>query len=250
MKGNTPENRAATGLAFQPLYKQVEEHVTRLIVAQRWKPGDMLPNEFQLAEEFGVSQGTVRKALNTLTQNNILTRRQGVGTFVSEHSGKQSLSRFFPMQPDTGAKPQATVKLLNVQLQSACPEVAEQLQLQKREMVFNVRRVVYLEDICCGLENIYLPEKYFSELQSCQNIPDNLYSFYQQQFKLTVVSASDKIKATLSSKEDVKLFDIEAGQPQLLVSRLSKALDGRLIEYQLNRYRSDCYHYLVNINQE
>ena len=81
------ENKLSNpSLAFQPLYKQVEEHVTQLIVEQRWKPGEMLPNEFALAEEFGVSQGTVRKALNSLTQAKILTRRQGVGTFVSEHT--------------------------------------------------------------------------------------------------------------------------------------------------------------------
>ena len=60
----------------------------------------MLPNEFQLAEEFGVSQGTVRKALNSLTDAKVLTRRQGVGTFVSEHTAQHGLYRFFPLVAD------------------------------------------------------------------------------------------------------------------------------------------------------
>ena len=101
MNKNRFDNKLSRpGLAFQPLYKQVEEHVTQLIVEQRWKPGEMLPNEFQLASELNVSQGTVRKALNSLTDDKILNRRQGIGTFVSEHTGHHSLYRFFPLIAD------------------------------------------------------------------------------------------------------------------------------------------------------
>ena len=101
MNENRFDNKLSRpGLAFQPLYKQVEEQVTQLIVEQRWKPGEMLPNEFQLASEFGVSQGTVRKALNSLTSSKILTRKQGIGTFVSEHTGHHGLYRFYPLIGD------------------------------------------------------------------------------------------------------------------------------------------------------
>lgn len=86
-------------LAFQPLYQQVAEYIKQLIVERRWQPGEMLPSEFKLADEFNVSQGTVRKALTLLTDTKIVNRRQGVGTFVSEHTAQDALFRFFHCKP-------------------------------------------------------------------------------------------------------------------------------------------------------
>src|SRR3546814_3229476 len=65
------------------------------LIGSYWKPGDLLPSEMQLAEELGVSQGTVRKALDEMTADNLLVRRQGRGTYRSEEhtSELQSLMR-------------------------------------------------------------------------------------------------------------------------------------------------------------
>ena len=49
-----------------PLYKQVKQRVIRNLIDETWKPGDMLPSEPRLAEAFGVSAGTVRRALDEL----------------------------------------------------------------------------------------------------------------------------------------------------------------------------------------
>jgi GntR family transcriptional regulator len=90
---------SSPSLDFQPLYLQVADSIKQLIVKRHWLPGEALPSEFRLAEEFNVSQGTVRKALNLLTDNKIVTRRQGVGTFVSEHTSQDALFRFFRYKP-------------------------------------------------------------------------------------------------------------------------------------------------------
>ena len=105
---------SSTGPVFKPLYKQVEEHVKQLIVEQRWKPAEMLPNEFQLAAEMNVSQGTIRKALNSLTDNKILIRKQGVGTFVSEDTAQNSLFRFFPIIADGKSPELPKAELLSI----------------------------------------------------------------------------------------------------------------------------------------
>jgi GntR family transcriptional regulator len=52
------------GTNFQPLYKQVYSLLTQRLVDGDWKPSEPLPSEIVLANELGVSQGTVRKALN------------------------------------------------------------------------------------------------------------------------------------------------------------------------------------------
>lgn len=249
MKGNKFDNKMSSGgLAFQPLYKQVEEHVTQLIVEQRWKPGEMLPNEFQLAEEFGVSQGTVRKALNTLTQSKVLTRRQGVGTFVSEHTGHQALYRFFPVVEDDQTSQLPRAEIISFELQSPDADVAKQLNLDNGDRVILLSRKRLLNDIVCLLEDIYLPEKYFPGLDKTEELPHTLYHFYQLNFNLTVHKTTDRIKAILANEEDAKELGIIAGDPVLMFTRLTRSLEGKIIEYRVNRCRSDNYHYLVDLD--
>ena len=62
-------------VGFRPLYRQVRELLLRRLAEGVWQPGQLLPSEGQLAAELGVSQGTVRKALDALTAERLLVRR-------------------------------------------------------------------------------------------------------------------------------------------------------------------------------
>ncbi len=249
MKNGKFDNKLSSpGLAFQPLYKQVQEHVTQLIVEQRWKPGEMLPNEFQLANEFGVSQGTVRKALNALTDSKVLTRRQGVGTFVSEHTGHQALFRFFPVVEDGKTPELPRAEIVSLSECQADQDVRNNLQLSAEEPVILLARKRLLNDVVCLLENIYLPEKHFPGLPEAQEIPHTLYHFYQINYNLTVHKTTDRIKAVLAQPDDAAALGISTGDPILLFTRITKSLDGKIIEYRVNRCRSDNYHYLVDFD--
>ena len=70
-------------ITFTPLYLQVKEDILDRILKGEWSPGSFLPNEFVLAEQYDVSQGTLRKALNELTAEKHLVRYQGKGTAVA-----------------------------------------------------------------------------------------------------------------------------------------------------------------------
>ena len=67
---------------FSPLYKQIRSLIVQALEAGDWQPGQAIPSEQELALRFGVSQGTVRKAVDELAAENILVRKQGKGTFV------------------------------------------------------------------------------------------------------------------------------------------------------------------------
>src|SRR3546814_11201727 len=72
----------------RPLYAQVRTLLLQRLIEGIWKPGTALPSEMQLAQELGVSQGTVRKALDDLAAENLVVRRQGSGTFVPRQDRK------------------------------------------------------------------------------------------------------------------------------------------------------------------
>jgi len=71
---------------YRPLYRQVYDIVVRRVAEGKWRPGEALPSEQNLAREMGVSQGTMRKVLDSLTAEKLLERRQGKGTFIAENT--------------------------------------------------------------------------------------------------------------------------------------------------------------------
>jgi ABC transporter DrrB family efflux protein len=79
--------------------------ITRGLQAGEWKPGEPIPSETELAARFGVSQGTVRKAVDELAAENLLVRRQGRGTFVATHHEERTQFRFLRLRPDDGGPP-------------------------------------------------------------------------------------------------------------------------------------------------
>ena len=89
-------------LGFRPLYRQVRDTLVKRIADGVWQAGQPLPSEPELAAELSVSQGTVRKALDAMTAEKLVIRRQARGTFVAKHDDARILFKFFKLVPDQG----------------------------------------------------------------------------------------------------------------------------------------------------
>ena len=133
------DGRAATDVgasehsapAFSPLYQQIKTLILRSLQASEWKPGDMIPSEFDLAARFKVSQGTVRKAVDELAADNLLVRRQGKGTFVATHAEEQIQYRFLKLVSEDGRRPSGVEReWLDCRRQRAPADVARALHLR------------------------------------------------------------------------------------------------------------------------
>jgi GntR family transcriptional regulator len=129
--------------AFRPLYLQLRDLLLRDMETRQWRPGEALPSEIELAARFGVSQGTVRKAIDALAADNLVVRRQGKGTFVATHTEeKTSTFRFLRIRRSDGRDEYPASRLLDVRRGKASAEVARLLELKASEAVFVVRRVL------------------------------------------------------------------------------------------------------------
>lgn len=71
----------------ETLAQKVAEQLNNLIIEQGLKPGDRIPNEFELCEKLGVGRGTIREAVKILAARSILSIIRGKGTFISKHTG-------------------------------------------------------------------------------------------------------------------------------------------------------------------
>lgn len=86
-----------------PLYEQVRNVLVERLRHGDWHPGDRLPTESVLAEELGVSLGTLRRAVELLVEEGALIRRQGAGTFAATLATVAEENRFQPFESLDGS---------------------------------------------------------------------------------------------------------------------------------------------------
>jgi GntR family transcriptional regulator len=228
-------------LGFRPLYRQVREVLVKRIADRVWLPGQVLPSEPEIARDLGVSQGTVRKALDEMAAENLVVRHQGRGTYVAKHDDARILFQFFKLVPDSGERTFPDSRTLAV-TREANPEAAEMLGLKPRERIVRIDRVRSLAGDACVVERIHLPAAMFPGLES-RTLPNNLYELYTLEYGVTIGRASERLKAVAANDGDAEALGTVAGAPLLRIDRLAFALDGRRVEWRVSLCRTDRIHY-------
>lgn len=242
------ENQKPT--EFQPLYAQVKALMTRRIAEGAWKPGMMIPNEFQLAAEYNVSQGTVRKALNALEAARLIVRRQGRGTYVAQHTRELTLFHFFRMVGLDDQRVTPLSRALGQKTVNASREVARRLEIPKGTPVHVVNRVRILDGAPAITEKIYTPVAQMPDLaiEAGAEMLDELYVIYQKRYGITIAHASERLAAVAAGAEDARLLDVLPGTPLLEVTRIARDVSNRAVELRISHCRTDRFRYAAEVN--
>ena len=225
----------ATG--FQPLYKQVYDLLIERLVAGHWNPSGALPSEYALAEELGVSQGTVRKALNKLVSEKLLERKQGKGTYVAEHTQESSFFRFFHFAEPGHESLIPESEILSVSRRVALVKECKHLNLPKGALVAEMVRLRSLKGKPTILETIIQPLSVFPDIDKLDSHPNALYTLYQEKYGISIVEVREEIRSVAAAAKVASPLQIEVGSPILLVERASINIDGRVVEWS-NSYCS------------
>lgn len=244
-KSRTSASRAPIG--YRPLYRQVKDRLLGRLSDGSWRPGQMLPSEPEIAADLGVSPGTVRKALDEMTAENLLFRRQGRGTFVAQHDDERVLFQFFRLVSDTGERRLPESRLLAMSSAAADEAAAEGLGIGKGAPVIAIERVRSLGESPCIHEWIVLPGRLFPNFESREELPNNLYQLYAVEYGVTIARATERLKAVAAGQRQVELLGVEARQPLLAIDRVAFGLDGAPVEWRLSFCRTDRFHYLSDL---
>lgn len=234
---------------FQPLYKQVYAVLIRRIADGDWRPGEAMPSEQALAAELGVSQGTVRKAMDALASQNLIVRRQGKGSFVAEHTQEHALYRFFRLARPAPSRERVTPQLGAASIKRRAANRAEQstLQLSEKAEIVEIRRTRLVDQVPSIVEKIVLPLALFPDIESYNSLPNTLYSLYQGAYGLSVAFVKEALRAVIANKRDAKALQIEVGTPLLQIDRVAFGLDGQQIEWRVSRCDTSNIVYAVDV---
>jgi len=248
--------QAATSLpapAFSPLYQQIKGLILQSLQAGEWKPGEAIPSEMELAARFRVSQGTVRKAIDELAAENLVTRRQGKGTFVATHAERHVQYRFLKLMPDSGdasVEGPAERNIIDCKRVRASADVARALGLRTGDTMIQARRILSFSGVPTILEDIWLPGQAFKGLSAAQmaNYPGPTYAMLELDFGVRMVRAEEKIRAVLPDEDQARLLHVTPSTPLLSVERIAYTYNDVPMELRRGLYRTDTHHYHNELN--
>lgn len=243
-----PEPEVASvpaGPAFSPLYQQIKALLVKSLQCGEWKPGEAIPSEIDLAARFGVSQGTVRKAIDELATDNLVVRRQGKGTFVATHAEENIQFRFLRLMPDDGQMTGMARKFLDCRRTRAPADVARALSLRAGESVVQVLRTLARNGRPVVLDEIWLPAAPFKGLtaERLSQYAGPMYGLFETEFGVRMIRAEEKIRAVAADVGSAELLQVLPGTPLLSVERLSHTYGDKPVELRRGLYHTETHYY-------
>ena len=235
---------------FSPLYRQIKALITRGLQSGEWRPGEVIPSEVDLAARFGVSQGTVRRAVDELATENLLVRRQGRGTFVATHQEARAQFRFLRLRPDHGGDPEVmSSRVLGCKRTRAPGDIARALDLRTGEAVVQVQRLLAFDARPVVLDEIWLPGALFRglTLERLQAYTGPFYALFESEFGVRMVRASERLRAVAAERAAAGLLDVSPGSPLLMVERVTYTYQDRPVEVRRGLYATRSHHYYAEL---
>ena len=230
---------------FSPLYRQIRELITKSLASGEWRPGDLIPSESELAERFGVSQGTVRKAIDEMADENLLVRRQGKGTFVATHDDPRSFFRFLRLAANDGRPLTLKSVPLECWRAKAGADVARTLAIETGAPVIILRRVLQSGAEPAVFDEIYLPGELFADLtlDVLKASEMSLYSLFESRYAVRMIRADERLRAIAADRVSAQLLQVVEGSPLLLVERVTYTYANKPVEWRRGFYSTQGFHY-------
>ena len=237
---------SASTPSFKPLYLQIKGLLEKSLEASEWGPGAAIPSELELAARYGVSQGTVRKAIGALAADNLVVRKQGKGTFVATHTEEQFSSfRFLRIRHDDGHDEYPGSRLLDLKRGKAGAEVARTLEIKPGDPLVILRRVLEWGGQPVVLDEITLPAALFRGLTRARYdaYHGSMYGLFESQFGVRMLKARERLSAIAADAAGAEVLGVPVGSPLLAVDRVTLTYGDRPVEVRRGLCNTRTHHY-------
>lgn len=227
-----------------PLYQQLQRALREAIEKRLLDADDALPAERDLAEKFGVSRITVRKAIDGLVGEGLLVRQHGSGTFVRPRVEKNfsKLTSFSEDMRARGRKPRSV--WLHRAAGTVTPEEALALRLSPGTPVFRFHRIRFADDAPMAIEYATVVA---SCLGSIDAVDTSLYAALESTGNRPV-RALQRLRAVLLTADQADKLGAKERDAGLLVERLGFLADRRAVEFSQSFYRGDTYDFVAELS--
>ena len=234
---------------YRPLYDQIKVLLTQRLISGEWRPGDMIPSEIDLAGRYKVSQGTVRKAIDSLAGENILIRRQGKGTFVATHNEDGIKLRFLRLTAANGQKEALQNELISCIKSKADNQIAKILEIKAGAALIEIKRLLTFSGRPLIYDHVIIPAAPFKGLNGTR-VEENqgsLYSMYETEYGIRMIRAEERLTAVAANAEVAEALGLKLGAPLLSIERVSYTYGDKPMEWRLGLCLTDDHHYMSEL---
>jgi GntR family transcriptional regulator len=224
-----------------PIYVQTAEMLIREVAAGRLLEGERLPPERSMAEDLGISVGTLRKALADLTTKGYLERVQGSGNYIRMPPEAAGVYAFLRIElVEGGGLP--TAEVLDVR---RMPKPAD-LPTFGGADGHRIRRFRRLGGVPAALEEIWLDGRY-AERITAEDLSESLYLFYRKRLGLWITRAEDSVGVGQVPDWRIDAFPVPVGGVCGFIERRARGQDGETAEYSRTWFDPDKVRYISRL---
>jgi DNA-binding GntR family transcriptional regulator len=226
-------------VSYTPRYREIEQAIRQRLA--KMAPGDALPSDAELCQEFGVSRMTARNAVHRLAQEGLVVRVPGRGSFVGEsptHRRANSLLSFSNEMRRRGRVPSS--RLLTRGLRSPTKEEATRLQLKDGEKMVLVKRIRLADGKPIAVESARLHGRTAGAVLKANLEKESLHTVLVRAGFLPTRGRAT-LWAEQADVEDSRWLQMRRGDPMLVERRIILDQRGRPLEYTESRYPADRY---------
>jgi GntR family histidine utilization transcriptional repressor len=201
-----------------PAYRRIKQHILERIQAGHWKEGEVIPAEQALAAEFGVSRMTANRALRELTDEQVLTRVQGSGTFVAQQKYQSTLVEIHSIAEEIVSRGHVhRSELHKLERVRAGERLAAQFELAAGSMLFRSVVVHFENDVPIQVEDRHVNPAVAPDYMALDFSKTTANEYLMRVAPLQGVRYS--IEALLPPPEIAAMLQIELPQPCLVLRR-------------------------------
>ncbi|MFQ5840975.1 MAG: GntR family transcriptional regulator [Thermodesulfobacteriota bacterium] len=235
-----------------PRYLQISNWLEEMIRKGRYKVGKRLPSESSLAEICGVNRNTVRQAISELVAKGLISKKNGVGSFISAKDPSsvkytlQNISSFTDDMLSMGITPET--KTLSQKVVEADVGLAEKLMLGGDSRAILTKRLRVGNGIPLVIERSYLPYGEYKSLLGMR-LTGSLYHILTEEFGTELHRSIQTFRAVTLAREDALLLGVPPKSPGIFLESIIYDSKNVAVEVLHAHHRGDKYVFQVESGQ-
>ena len=209
-------------MSQNPAYLQVYNKIKGMIQDGTYPISTFLPPESELEEMFHVSRTTVRKAIKMLSDDGIVTVRQGSGTIINGNRTTQNYNKVNSVTESLKRKGyKVTTASMLIEVFPASLALAKELEIPINEKLARVQRIQCANGTPVSIMTNYIPYALVPGIEQYQNQFVGLYQFLEDTYHLEIEYSHDKIYAKTADFFEAQALQVEPKEALLVVHRIS-----------------------------
>jgi GntR family transcriptional regulator, frlABCD operon transcriptional regulator len=222
----------------RPLYEQLKQMIVSDIVSGKYKHGERLPSELALAERYGISRITVRRALSELASDGYLSSQQGRGTFVNYLAGENRLVSFGSFSDGSSeGSPQKSSRVLAKENVRAEGSIASNLQVPEGTPLLRLHRLMSENGRPYSIDTAYFVESRFPDLYGLVKDGVSTFALMKSRYGVAFAKAVKTLGVIRAGVEESRLLECVPGDPLFSISKVIYDEGGTAFHYS---------HYLIH----